>query len=186
MREVISEIYSSKGIGGLYAGGIPNALRMTGKSAYRYSLMIALQNSYSRIFGCEWGKRLQPNADLNSGLIKLFSASSLACIESVIICPLERLKVFSMSRHTENKNYRYFFSQGRGPGYICSQLWKGLLSMVIRQNIAWVVFLESDYYSKKFIRTYIHLNNMDKQIPILYLIPVSVLVSFINVLIGKY
>jgi hypothetical protein len=84
---VVKDIYTRKGIKGFYAGSLPNFTRMFLKNIYRYPLMISLPHFYEqRLVGVE-----------NRKTSKLLAGFSIALIESLITCPIERAKVYFMT-----------------------------------------------------------------------------------------
>ena len=84
---MVKDIYSRKGIKGFYAGSLPNFTRMFLKNIYRYPLMISLPHFYEqRLVGAE-----------NRKTSKLLAGFSIALIESLITCPIERAKVYFMT-----------------------------------------------------------------------------------------
>jgi hypothetical protein len=84
---VVRDIHARKGIKGFYAGSLPNFTRMFLKNVYRYPLMISLPHFYEqRVVGPE-----------NRKLSKLMAGFSIALIESLITCPIERAKVYFMT-----------------------------------------------------------------------------------------
>jgi hypothetical protein len=68
---------------------MPNLGRILVKNAYRYPLMIGLPNFYKKV--------LPEKVNNNKVLQKLLTGSSIAIIESFIICPFERMKTYFMT-----------------------------------------------------------------------------------------
>ena len=84
------QIYKEKGfLQGFYAGSLPNLGRIMIKNVYRYPLMIGLPSFYE--------KHLPAKIRENKPVQKLFTAMSIAVIESFILCPFERLKTYMMT-----------------------------------------------------------------------------------------
>lgn len=84
---IFREIVEKKGFyRGFYAGSLPNLGRILIKQFYRYPLMIALPPFFE--------KQLDTS---NLELVKAVSGLTIAVIESFILCPFERLKVFLMT-----------------------------------------------------------------------------------------
>ena len=61
------------------------------------------------------------------------------------------------------------------------ELFRGFVPLISRQSVAWISFLEADYYVKKYIRWKYHINQYDN-IPAKYLMVGSLFVSLFNVL----
>ena len=72
------------------------------KNSYRYPLMVGLPNFYKSY--------IPDSIQENKSLLKLMTSCSIALVESIITCPIERLKVFFMTQSIENKvTYKQFF-----------------------------------------------------------------------------
>jgi len=83
-------------LSGFYAGSLPNVWRGVFKSIYRFPMMIGM----SELMG-----------DMNREKKKLMTSCILATLESFVLCPLERLKVYSMTEEGINSHiYRAFFT----------------------------------------------------------------------------
>jgi hypothetical protein len=81
----MQEIYSEKGVlKGFYSGSLPNLGRIVAKNIYRYPLMIGMPQVFEKRIA---DRRVQ----------KFFTGLSIAFIESFILCPFERLKVYFMT-----------------------------------------------------------------------------------------
>lgn len=85
--QIFKDIYQKKGLyRGFYAGSLPNLGRILIKQFYRYPLMIGLP---------PWFEKKMKTDNLE--LVKAVSGFTIALIESLILCPFERLKVFLMT-----------------------------------------------------------------------------------------
>lgn len=85
----MKDIYQNKGIKGFYAGSLPNLTRVLVKNSYRYPLMVGLPKFYNN--------NLPESINNNKFLLKLLTGSSIALVESIITCPIERIKVYFMT-----------------------------------------------------------------------------------------
>ncbi len=86
--QALSDIYQKKGLKGFYSGFAVNSLRVMSKSAYRWPLNVYLMSEFRKIFkGYNHSKTL---AGVATGV-------SISLIESAIICPFERTKVWLMT-----------------------------------------------------------------------------------------
>jgi hypothetical protein len=85
--QIFKHIIEKKGLyRGFYAGSLPNLGRILIKQVYRYPLMIALPPFFE--------EKLKTS---NLEVTKAVSGLTIALIESFILCPFERLKVFLMT-----------------------------------------------------------------------------------------
>ena len=75
---------------GFYAGSLPNASVRMLKNVYRYTLMIWLPYFYQTKCNIK-------NQRVQKGLAGI----SLVVIESAILCPFERIKVYMMTANPE-------------------------------------------------------------------------------------
>ncbi len=118
---MIREIYKSKGLKGFYAGSIPNLTRSLVKNSYRYPLMVGLPNFYKQ--------HLPDSIKEHRSLLKLLTGCSIAYIEAIITCPIERLKVYFMT--TEEKiSYRQFFTNYKQS--LFKELFRGFGPLFVR------------------------------------------------------
>lgn len=122
----ITHIYRSKGIRGFYAGFLVNGLRVTSKNAYRWPLTVYLISFFRKI-SREWGWGLGA-AGTAAGLVT-------AMLESVIICPLERVKVWLMTSYC-NIRYKSFWDW-----VTLRNLYDGFQPLLVKQVLSWVSFL---------------------------------------------
>ena len=67
------------------------------KNTYRYPLMVGLPSFYK--------DHLPPSIKEHKTLTKLLTGTSIALVESILTCPIERLKVFFMTTN-EKISYR--------------------------------------------------------------------------------
>lgn len=84
------EIYKEKGLfKGFYAGSTPNLARILFKNFYRFPLLVTLPDYF----------KANLPLSLSSSMYKLktITAFSIAAIESLLICPFERLKTYLMT-----------------------------------------------------------------------------------------
>ena len=98
----------------------------------------------------------------NKFATKQLTSLSIAGIESLIVCPLERLKVHFMTQ-AQNKRitYRQFFKNNKGN--LGKELYRGYNALFARQVATWTIFLQSDLLIKTMIRKY---NNMPEDAPL--------------------
>lgn len=106
----------------LYSGFLPNLIRASIKQGYRLPLMVAIPNVYRKVVK-------------NENLIQISTGLTLAVLESYIMCPLERLKVWLMT--SPNATLRGFIQDITK----INQLLLGIHALLIRQTLSWVTFL---------------------------------------------
>ena len=112
----------------------------------------------------------------NKKMLKLFSGVSIALIETTILCPAERVKVYFMTLD-QKKTYRGFFQSIRGNTR--KELFRGFTPLLARQCMNWTVFLQTDLLVKSYIRYRLELKDSET-IPARYLFPASVVVAAAN------
>lgn len=141
MNMILGRIYYEKGIIGFYRGYIPNLIRVSIKQLYRWPLMIYFPRLFKKYLG--------DNPSLN----KILTGLAIANIEILIICPLDRLKVFFMtSREANSKLFQYFLEKNKNN--LIGELFAGLGPSYWRSNISWVSFLYLDYECKYIARKF--------------------------------
>ena len=96
-------IYSTKGLlRGFYAGALPNMTRLIARNSYKFPLLVGLP---------EWFKTNAPqNLREHPAMFKLATGVSVALIESLITCPIDRTKVYMMTmREGQTKSYTHYY-----------------------------------------------------------------------------
>lgn len=126
------DIFNKTGVRGFYTGGVPNFSRAILKEAYRTPLRGAIASSLNNSY-----------PDLGQGVKSTIAGVSMALSDTIIICPLERLKVWMMTNRSENnQGMRYFFSQrtSQKPPLL-QDMFKGLTVSMTRSSVSWVSYL---------------------------------------------
>jgi len=178
--EMINFIYKEKGILGFYRGFLPNLVRQSSKNVYRWPMMLYLPKFFKK-FNQNFFKKSILNSD---SFCKIQTGFSIANLETLFICPLERLKVFFMTHGSkENKNYSFlkqFYIMNKGN--MLNQLFKGLEPSILRSNISWISFLYLDHETRSFLKKRRNVEELD-----MYdLIFASILVGIGNVTLSMY
>ena len=101
----------------LYSGYIPNLLRTCFKQAYRIPLMIGIPNLYR-------------NLTKNENFIQTSTGLTIAVVETYIICPLERVKVWLMT--AQKPTLRLYFEQN----LTIKEFTKGANALLIKQTLS--------------------------------------------------
>lgn len=135
-RASATTIYQKKGLKGFYSGFTINAARVASKSAYRWPLNIYLMSTFRQIF-----------KDLSNSKTKAGIATGVATalIESGIICPFERIKVWMMTTPTYQQLFSFFKIS------TLKSLFDGFGPVVLKQTVSWVSFLGSQEYLKQIM-----------------------------------
>jgi hypothetical protein len=123
---IIKDIYRTKGtIKGFYAGSLPNYARCLLKNCYRYPLLVGLPSFYKQQLPSEVKER--------TSVLKMLTGFSIALVESIILCPVERLKVYFMTKPTDSvhASYASFFKSIEGPGF-AKELFRGFTPLFAR------------------------------------------------------
>eukprot|EP00347_Sterkiella_histriomuscorum_P012923 403366706 len=168
--QVMQGIIKDKGIMGLYAGSTPNFSRMIVKNLYRYPLMIYLPSQFKKI--------LPLNFDEKKFFSKFLTGSTIAVLESFILCPFERFKtLFITQSGANNLNYAGYYKKFNNS--MSAELLKGVTPLMGRQAVAWISFLEADLLVKQTLRKYYQIKD-NENIPTRYLLPGSLVVAIIN------
>ncbi len=143
--KVSQDIIAKKGYRGFYSGFVPNAVRAASKQVYRYPMMILFPPMY---------ESLLPDDETHKRkyLRKIATGLTIANAEVFVINPLERLKVWLMTK--ENKGtLREFFRQNSGK--VGSELLRGVSATFPKQNVSWVSFLWADEWCKTQVKAYV-------------------------------
>mmetsp|Transcript_15212 Transcript_15212/g.2179 ORF Transcript_15212/g.2179 Transcript_15212/m.2179 type:complete len:93 (+) Transcript_15212:318-596(+) len=76
---------------GIYAGYFPSLFRVMSKQFYRFPMMMYFPNKFKELYSQETQRKYD-------GIHKISAGMLIASIETVIICPLERIKVHLMTK----------------------------------------------------------------------------------------
>jgi len=137
------DIYRKDGFTGFYTGGMPNATRAAVKQAYRYPLMFALPRAFESI--------LPPDVDRkNPAVKKALTGVTIAGLETYVLTPLERLKVYLMTAES-NKSHLLlkFFQENKNK--VRKELFRGLNALMPKQMVSWTTFLVADDKIKRSV-----------------------------------
>jgi len=171
---LVKSIYQRNGLSGFYRGSVANIIRVTTKSLYRYPLVMFFQGIFDKMFpGME-------NNPKQLTKVKGLAALCVANTESIIVTPLERLKVFFMTRTVFSGGYASYISGNIH--HLRKELFRGLFINIIRQNVSWLVWLETDAWSRMYIRKKYNIGTYEKSIPFMKMLPIALLTSIVNVL----
>jgi len=136
--QTVKEIMSTRGFSGFYTGAIPNTARICVKHAYRTPLNLVFRNFYTSKAPAD----LQKKYPLLKGV---FTGITMACFETFIITPFERLKVqLITATKAESRSIRNFFTEKKG--HLSEELMRGLRAVFLKQVVTWVTFRVSDDY----------------------------------------
>lgn len=157
--EIVNYIYKQKGIIGFYRGFIPNLIRQSSKNLYRWPLMIYLPKYFKR-FNDYFFKDSKINTET---FCKTQTGFSIANIETFLISPLERFKVYIMTQNDKNnKNHsllRNFYA--RSKGNLTKELFRGLEASLLKSNVSWISFLYLDHKTRAFLKSRRHVEKLD-------------------------
>jgi len=137
------EIYRRQGvIEGFYSGFVPNAFRSAIKQVYRWPMILYFPQMFKDLYP-EWIRNEYPS------IHKTSAGFMIAIMESLIICPLERLKVSLMTRKNQLSIAKFMHES---KGNLKKSLFQGLESQLCRQVVSWVSFLYFEFKCKDIAR----------------------------------
>ena len=116
----MKQIYTEKGFyRGFFSGSLPNLTRVVLKNLYRYPLMIKMPNII---------EKKVPIARRDRKVAKALSGLAIAAIEAFILCPVERIKVFMMTRNSNQVSVMNRLSEHN----LLAELYRGYLPLFTR------------------------------------------------------
>lgn len=141
--QVAKKIYGSHGVRGFYSGAIPNSVRLAGKQSYRYPMMLSFPGFFKEHLPVKFQQKYTDAVPTATGL-------TIASFETFFVCPLERLKVFLITKSVKKNQLRQFYQTHKSQ--LCSELYRGIGAVYGRQISSWVSFLVSDKRVKDWER----------------------------------
>lgn len=132
---IAREIYSESGIRGFYKGVTPNGLRVSIKQAYRFPLMLYMPSFFKRYLPGEVLEKYPTSP-------KVFTGFSIACLETGVVGPLERMKVWLITKEKKQTLRSLFVSENGGS--LTRTLGAGINAVFARQVVSWVSFLAAN------------------------------------------
>lgn len=163
---------------GFYSGLMPNAVRVVVKQAYRWPMMIFFPNFYMKLFPQSWTARFK-------GLHKISTGVTIATIETFFVCPIERMKVFLMTRINKNVHLIDFFRSQRNYWAIFQSLFNGLRAQLFRQIVSWTIFLYFENKFKRIARNYLN-TPVEQQLSLGVICITSACTGVVNIIIGIF
>jgi hypothetical protein len=180
-KEVIKHIYLQKGISGFYYGFTPSLIRATSKNIYRWPMMMFFPRLYDKYVQVEI-KSMFP------GIVKFLTGLSIANIEIMILCPLDRIKVFLMTSSHVGSDFtkiKHFYNLNKQN--LFRELFRGIEPTFWRSNVSWVSFLYLDFKLKRIFRNFDRYKKSNSpHLSFFDLIIISFLVGIGNNLLSKF
>eukprot|EP01121_Diplochlamys_sp_Union-15-3_P005113 TRINITY_DN1540_c0_g3_i2.p1 TRINITY_DN1540_c0_g3~~TRINITY_DN1540_c0_g3_i2.p1 ORF type:complete len:289 (+),score=36.57 TRINITY_DN1540_c0_g3_i2:178-1044(+) len=167
--QVFKTIYSKGGVVGFYSGVLPSIGRLTLKQVYRWPLMLLLPPFFKSI-SPDRMRVVIPSYE------KILTGFSLAVVDTIILCPLERLKVVLMTTPLEVKNNRLISWFRNNSSSLGKELFRGINPIFAKQLVSWSSFLVVDEQCKRFIRK----DNPNAVLGVKSLLAISVIVGVCN------
>lgn len=135
-----------------------------------------MPNFYTKLYPKSWTLKFK-------GLHKISTGITIATIETFFVRPIERIKVFLMTRINKDAHLIDFFKQQRNYGAIFLSLFNGLEAQLFRQIISWTTFLYFENKFKRIARSILH-TPPEKQLSLWTICITSACTGVVNILIG--
>ncbi len=141
---VSKEIFKQTGIRGFYTAGVPNGIRHVMKYAYRTPLEGGLEHFYADTL---------PESYNSKSTQKTAAGLSMALADTMIIMPLERLKVWLMTQQAETSASltNFFKNRPENSPSILSDLYKGSVISLMRSSTSWVTYLVAESKIREYV-----------------------------------
>lgn len=139
-KEVISRIYYQRGVLGFANTFLPNFPRKVIRESARWMIIDFSHRILTDSFPSSFAK--------NEISIKILTGTSLAFFDSCFLLPFEQLIAY---RIKENEPYRTFY-QNRIKKEGIGTLYRGFQANLMRQGVAWSIFLPMNYQLKKTLQ----------------------------------
>ena len=143
-RQTALLIWRSQGVSGFYAGGLANLSRLTAKALYRHPTRGYLKKWYSDLVPLSSGARRER--------INLATGLSMSLLDAAALTPMERAKVWYMTRPSIDSSFVNQLLHWRARGILRTEMFRGLCPSVMRSSVSWcsyLVFEEAIYDTLK-------------------------------------
>lgn len=179
-KDVVKFIYLQKGISGFYYGFTPSLIRASSKNIYRWPMMLFFPRLYDKYISFEI-KNIFP------GIVKILTGISIANIEVLILCPLDRIKIYLMTSSQVGSDFnkiKHFYDINKHR--LLNELFRGVEPTFWRSNVSWISFLYLDYKFKSIFRNFDrYKKNNNTHLSFADLLIISFLVGIGNNLLSK-
>ena len=129
------EIYQKTGIRGFYTAGVPNFARAVIKDTYRHPLRGAIKSNLNQYV---------PASAQKADIVNTTTGLLMAATDTVVVCPLERIKVMMMTAYEKERNLSRFFKQVPDASALGAELFKGLRASFARSAMTWSSYLVAE------------------------------------------
>lgn len=138
------EIYQSSGIRGFYTAGVPNFSRALLKEVYRHPARGFFKKAYSDLTPHDLDKNYPSLKNTATGL-------TMACTDTFILCPLERIKVWLMTNYEKKRKLLHLFDPSKTDLPLFSNLFRGLKVSFARNAITWTSYLIAEEEIRRLV-----------------------------------
>lgn len=135
---IISQVIKESGLKGMYVGAVPSLSREVIKHSYRWPLTAWVHQVYESILPKSMGNR-----DFTS---KILTSISIAGVETFVVTPVERLKVWKITADKSN-SYHTFHRDLLSQQGIKALFW-GLEAVFLKQISSWTTFMAANHFYK--------------------------------------
>ena len=139
---VVKNIYGRDGFLGFFKGGLPNAIRLTSKQVYRFPPLLLIPEWYRQ----HAPKKIRNNRFFEAGVTGI----ALAQLETIIVTPTERLKVWRMT-NTDPRYNRLLDFAVQQKGQVMAGLYQGWRPTFYKVSASWLSFLLANSACKQLI-----------------------------------
>lgn len=130
-RGQVRAVFRESGVPGFYRGGLANFSRLSFKAAYRGPTRPAVKSAVARCV--HDGPRKQEVVNAATGV-------AMALADTIVLTPLERLKVVAMTAPTGTRLWAPLAGWWRD-GTVVQQLTRGMLPSFLRSSSSWTTWL---------------------------------------------
>lgn len=131
-RQAVTDLWSSQGFKGLYAGSRANFIRRTARELYHWPVMLTINRRWKNIIPEKFNKE---NLATN-----IATGNTMALVHASVTLPFERLLI----EKTTNEGYRPFFRKMMANRLM---IYEGFQATWIRHCIVWDLFFVSSHAS---------------------------------------
>ncbi|CAD8095864.1 unnamed protein product [Paramecium primaurelia] len=139
IKQLFKETYRRNGmLKGVFAGFSSQISIQLFKQYYRWPMMILIPKYYKELLPSSW---IQNHPALHKGL----AGATIAIFESLVTCPMERIKCQLMTQYESKSIIKQLLKNEHQFSHFIKNIYTGMEAMILKQVVSWTNYLYWDH-----------------------------------------